>query len=87
MFGYEILRDKWVILMMLGGLALLIYVVVHYNDYHKPRKTKEGEPGEYETEYMGSWEAIPWSVKVTIAAILIFAVVYSVHAIIHPNSF
>ncbi len=87
MFGYEILRNKWVILMLFGGLALLFYVLVFYNDYHKSRKKRSDDPEKFETEYMGAWEAIPWSIKVTVAGIVIFALVYSIHAIIYPNSF
>lgn len=87
MFGYELLREKWVYLVLFGGLAFLFYIVIHYNDYYKPRKMKPENPEEYETEYMNAWQAIPWSLKVTIAAILVFAVIYSIHAIQHPNSF
>lgn len=86
MFGYELLRNKWVILAMAAGLAAILYVIIHYYDYHKPRKTKKENPEEFETEYLSAWQAIPWGAKVTIAAIAIFAVIFSIHAIIHPNS-
>lgn len=86
MFGYEILRNQWVILVVFGGLAFVFYFMVHFYDYQKPRKRKQSNPEEYETEYMTARQAIPLSIKVLVTAILVFAIIFSIHAINHPQS-
>ncbi len=86
MFEYEFLRNQWVFVVIFGGLAAVFYVVLHYYDYHKPRKKKNKHSDDYETNYMSAWQGVPWSVKITIALIFVFAVIYSIHAVLHPNS-
>ncbi len=88
MFEYEFLRNQWVFVIVFGGLAAVFYVVLHYYDYLRPRKRKKKirQPDEYETNYMSVWQGIPWAIKVTITLIFVFAVIYSIHAVLHPNS-
>lgn len=86
MFKYELLRNQWAVLALCGGIALVFYFIVLFYDYHRDRKTKADNPTEYETEYLGVWQAIPWTVKITVALIFIFAVIYSVNALTHPKS-
>ncbi len=85
MFQYEILRNRWVILMLFTGLVLLLIIALFFLDYFTPRKVSEEKPDEYET-HLSAWEGIPWGLKAVIGIILIFAVSYSIYAIIHPNS-
>ncbi len=111
MFRYEILRDQWLILGLIGGTALVFYFILYFYDYHTPRRIKEKQPGspplrtsanpeqskpegeqtktpepEYETRYRSAWQAIPWGLRVTIIMMIIFAISYSIHGIIHPYS-
>lgn len=41
---------------------------------------------EYETRYMKPLEAIPWGLKITIVLMVIYAISYSIYAILYPNS-
>ena len=86
MFAYELLRNQWVMIALFGGLALVFYFVLHFQDYYLPRKHKANNREEYETNHMGAWQAIPWSVKVTIIVILIFGITYSIYVLLNPQS-
>lgn len=86
MFGYEILRNKWALIVLFGGAALVFYAILYLWDYYKERKMSETKPDEYETEYMTAWQAIPWTIKVTVTVIVAFGIIYSIHALIYPNS-
>lgn len=86
MFGYEILRNKWAWIVLFGGVALVIYSIVFLLDYWKKRKLKDGINGMYETEYMTAWQAMPWTVKITIAVIVVFGIIFSISQLTNPTS-
>jgi len=86
MFNYEILRNRWVIFVLFAGLALVFYVILYLIDYDRPRKRKEDDPEEYDSEYMNANEATPWALKVLVIAIFIFGIIFTLHVIEHPSS-
>jgi heme/copper-type cytochrome/quinol oxidase subunit 2 len=86
MFRYDTLREEWLIAAMFIGLAVVLYFLVFYIDLGRPRKRKQDNPEEYETNYLTAWQGIPWSVKIAAPLIMIFMVIYIIQHIIHPNS-
>lgn len=86
MFGYEILRNKWAIVVLIGGTALVFYAILFLFDYYRERKVKKDNPEEYETEYLTAWQAFPWAVKLTMAVIVAFGIIYSINILINPTS-
>lgn len=86
MFRYDTLREEWLIAAMLIGLAAVLYFIVFYFDLERPRKRKQENPEEFETNYLSVWQGIPWSVKIAAPVIIIFMVIYIIIHIIHPNS-
>jgi hypothetical protein len=68
------------------GLALMLLLIVFYIDLETPRRRKKDKPEEYETRYLSVWKSIPWSVKITATAIMIFMLIFLVEHLMHPNS-
>lgn len=86
MFGYEILRNRWAILALFIGAALVLLSVLFFLDYRMPRKKKADKPDEYEENHLSAWEGIPWSIKVLIFIIAVYGISYSIYSVINPNS-
>jgi hypothetical protein len=86
MFKLDVLRYQTLILALLGGISLLLFVVVAYLDYWKPRK-KKPDTNETMKEWMNWWEAIPWSLKITYVGSIIFAVLYTIYSIYNPPTY
>ena len=89
MFEYEFLRNQWVFvsrIWRIGGGILCGSALLRLPSGRERERKQIRHPDEYETNYMSVWQGIPWSVKVTIALIFVFAVIYSIHAVLHPNS-
>jgi heme/copper-type cytochrome/quinol oxidase subunit 2 len=86
MFDYEILRNRWVILVLFIGIALVLWVCLMYIDLWKPRKMKDDSPDEPETGYLGTWEGIPWTIKVISVVIILAMGYYTVELFIHPEN-
>lgn len=87
MFGYELLREQWVILVLFIAACLIAFTALIYHELWKPRKKKKvGEEEVYETQYLSTWKGIPTSIKITIFLLLIYLVTYSTYAILNPNS-
>jgi len=87
MFFFKLISDHWVILTLFSGAFLVLYTSLFYIELWNPRKKKhEGENETYETRYLSTWKGIPWTVKVLVFFLVIYTIVYSLYAIIHPKS-
>ncbi len=83
MLRFDVLQNDWVILAILGGIALVFYTAIAYLDMWTPRKMKDGKT---ERGWLTWWQGIPWVLKVTYAALIIFVVIYTIYrAIVPPN--
>lgn len=82
----EILKHQWVIITLFGGVAFVLFFFLYYIDLWKPRKMKESNPEEYETDYLSANEAIPWIIKVLILVVVIFMIIYTIIAIYQPKN-
>jgi heme/copper-type cytochrome/quinol oxidase subunit 2 len=83
---YEIFRNREVILVLFGGVALVLYVTLFYIDLWKPRKMKEDVPDETETRYLPVWEGIPWTIKVIVVVIMLAMSGYTIYLFIEPSN-
>lgn len=86
MFRYDTLREQWLIVVLFMGVALVLLLIVFYIDLETLRRRKKDKPEEYETHYLSVWRGIPWSVKITATAIMIFMIIFLIEHMMHPNS-
>jgi uncharacterized membrane protein len=91
MFRYELLRNQWVMLALLGGIAIIAYIAIYVLDFSKERKQKKnhnkyGDQDLYETNYLTTWQGMPWSLKITIFIIVTLMTGYAVVLITNPQS-
>ncbi len=83
MLRFDVLQNDWVILALLGGVILVLATCIAYLDMWTPRKEKNGKPA---TEWLNWWEGIPWFLKLSYAAFILFAILFAIYrAIIPPN--
>jgi heme/copper-type cytochrome/quinol oxidase subunit 2 len=84
MIKEELFHNREVYVMLLAGVALILYMLLIFVDLWKPRKMKENAPEEPESRYLSVWEGIPWSVRV-VTAVIVFAMgAYTVYMFVHP---
>jgi heme/copper-type cytochrome/quinol oxidase subunit 2 len=86
MFDYELLRNRWVLLILFTGIAFILFVILYFMDLWKPRKMKEDKPDEFDTAYLTTMEGIPSTIKVIIVAITLFMAYYLVTIFLKPQS-
>lgn len=80
MFEYHIFRVQWLYLALFGGIMFTAIVVLTYFDFWKPRK--EDENGKTEHRYLKGWSSIPWSLKLTYIASIVYAFAYTIYRFI-----
>jgi len=82
----DLLKNQLVIITLFGGTALVLYFIIYYIDLWRPRKKKEQNPEEYETNYLSANEAIPWSIKIIILVVVVFMIYYTIFGINNPQN-
>ncbi len=82
----DLFKNQLVIITLFGGAAVVLYFILYYIDLWRPRKKKEQNPEEYETNYLSANEAIPWSIKIIILVVVVFMIYYTIFGINNPQN-
>jgi hypothetical protein len=81
MFRIEIFQDQWLLMSLLGGIAGLLFFVLGYLDFWRPRLSATEQP---EKNWSGAWMFLPWFLIITIVGTLAFMAFYTVYFVWHP---
>jgi hypothetical protein len=85
MFRLDILQNQWLILSLTGGLAAVLVVVLGYLALWRPRELPpEAGAAPAEGAPRAGRGLVPWVLTVSIVALLVWAVAYTVMMIFVP---
>jgi heme/copper-type cytochrome/quinol oxidase subunit 2 len=81
MFRIEILQNQWLLMSILGGIAAMVFFLLAYLSFFKPRLGATDTP---EKNWAGAWMFLPWFLIVTVIGTLVFMIFYTVYFIKNP---
>jgi hypothetical protein len=89
MFSLEVLQNRWLILALAGGIALVLAVILAYMALWRPRR-EDGPGGQFapEAEEAPGHETphppVPWFLILTFLGIAAYAVIYVIVQAVRP---
>jgi len=84
MFELHVMQNQWLMLALIGGLAVMLVFILGYPALWRRREPPTREADESRSAFDWFRSFMPWILVIVWAATLVYSVVYVIRMALHP---